>query len=213
MFFKSISDLNRDIILNLHRIPKDIDLVVGVPRSGLLVANIIALHLNVPLADLDGFIEGKVFQSGITRRPNDYDNKVKKQKKVLIVEDSVLSGESIQNAKNKILNINRNDIDVIFFAAYIAPGKESLVDMYLEICDLPRVFEWNIMHHGVVERSCFDLDGVLCIDPTESDDDDGEIYKSFLRQVKPLFVPTKEIGNIVTCRLEKYREETEEWLK
>ena len=212
MFFKSISDLNRDIINNLHMIPKDIDLVVGVPRSGLLVANIIALHLNVPLTDLEGFMEGKVFESGTTRRPKDYDCKVKKYKKVLIVEDSVFSGESIQNAKNKILNTNRNDIEAIFFAAYVAPGKESLVDMYLEICGLPRVFEWNIMHHGIIERSCFDLDGVLCVDPTESDDDDGECYKAFLRKVKPLFVPTKEIGNIVTCRLEKYREETEEWL-
>lgn len=213
MFFKSISDLNKDIIFNLHRIPKDIDLVVGVPRSGLLVANIIALHLNVPLVDLDGFIEGKVFQSGVTRRAKDYDIKIKNPKKILIVEDSVCSGRSIENAREKILALKREDIEVLFFAAYVAPDKEKLVDIYLDVCELPRVFEWNIMHHEIIEKSCFDLDGVLCIDPNESDDDDGEIYKSFLRGVKPLFVPTKEIGNIVTCRLEKYRVETEEWLK
>lgn len=211
MFFKSISDLNRDIVLNLYKIPKDIDLVVGIPRSGLLVANMIALYLNIPLTDLDGFLEGRILQSGNTRRPKDYYEKIKNPKKVLIVEDSVLSGASIENAKEKVLNIKNKEI--IFFAAYVAPDKENLVDIYLDICDVPRVFEWNIMHHGIVEKSCFDLDGVLCVDPKEDEDDDGEIYKSFLKGVNPLFIPTKEIGNIVTCRLEKYREETEVWLK
>ena len=38
MHYRSISDMNDAIVRNLHRLPRDIDLVVGVPRSGILAA-------------------------------------------------------------------------------------------------------------------------------------------------------------------------------
>ncbi|RUU06821.1 phosphoribosyltransferase, partial [Mesorhizobium sp. M7A.T.Ca.TU.009.01.3.2] len=36
MHYRSISDMNDAIVRGLHRLPRDIDLVVGVPRSGVL---------------------------------------------------------------------------------------------------------------------------------------------------------------------------------
>lgn len=213
MYFKSIDDLDRDIINNLYKIPKDIDLVVGVPRSGLFVANIIALYLNVPLSEVDGFLKGNIFESGLTRRSENYEQQKNNPKKVLIVEDSVLSGKSLLETKRKIKEQYKEDIEIIYLAAYVIPEKKDMVDIYLDICKAPRVFEWNIMHHRILEKSCFDLDGVLCLDPTKNQDDDGEIYKNFLLNAEPLFIPTQKIGNIVTCRLEKYRNQTEEWLK
>lgn len=212
MFFKSLDDLNKDIIGNLYKIPRDIDLVVGIPRSGLLVANLIALYLNLPLADLDGFISGRIFESGNTRRVPDYNEKVNSIKKVLIVDDSILSGKSIIEAKRKLEKVN-SKFELIYLVAYIIPSKKKSVDIYLNICELPRVFEWNIMHHAVVENSCFDMDGVLCVDPKKEENDDGDKYTNFIKNAKPLFIPTKKIGNIVTCRLEKYRKQTEEWLE
>jgi uncharacterized HAD superfamily protein len=77
----------------------------------------------------------------------------------------------------------------------------------------PRVFEWNLFHHSIISDACLDLDGVLCVDPTEEENDDGEKYRTFLLNAKPLFVPTLEIGHIVSARLEKYRGETEQWLR
>lgn len=56
MNFRTINDLNNLISKNLDKIPKDIDLIVGVPRSGLFVANLIALYLNLPLTDFDSFL-------------------------------------------------------------------------------------------------------------------------------------------------------------
>jgi adenine/guanine phosphoribosyltransferase-like PRPP-binding protein len=53
MNFVTYRDLNEDIIRNLHRIPNDIDVVVGVPRSGLLVASQIALYRNLPVVLTD----------------------------------------------------------------------------------------------------------------------------------------------------------------
>jgi len=63
-----------------------------------------------------------------------------------------------------------------------------------------------------IQKSCFDIDGVLCVDPTEAENDDGEKYRAFLRDAKPLYIPRYKIYALVTSRLEKYRGETEEWL-
>lgn len=69
------------------------------------------------------------------------------------------------------------------------------------------------MHHAFLERSCIDLDGILCKDPTNDENDDGQNYRHFLINVEPLLRPSVEIGWIVTRRLEKYRKLTEEWLR
>ena len=60
---------------------------------------------------------------------------------------------------------------------------------------------------------CFDLDGVLCEDPTDEQNDDGEKYIDFVLNAPLKVKPTFEIGYIVTSRLEKYRDITEQWLK
>ncbi len=56
-------------------------------------------------------------------------------------------------------------------------------------------------------------DGVLCLDPTETENDDGPAYLSFLQTARRLSSPTQVIGHLVTSRLERYRPETEAWLK
>ena len=57
------------------------------------------------------------------------------------------------------------------------------------------------------------MDGVLCVDPTDEQNDDGEKYIEFILNAKPLYIPTFKINSIVTSRLEKYRAQTEQWLK
>ena len=59
----------------------------------------------------------------------------------------------------------------------------------------------------------YDIDGVLCKDPTDEQNDDGELYKEFLLNADPLYITKYEIGALVTSRLEKYRKETETWMK
>jgi orotate phosphoribosyltransferase len=95
---------------------------------------------------------------------------------------------------------------------YAAPKAVSKVDFYFELCEMPRIFEWNLMNHPHIQRSCLDIDGVLCRDPRPEEDDDGSNYERFLATVEPLIVPTVEIGWLVTCRLEKYRDLTADWL-
>ena len=69
------------------------------------------------------------------------------------------------------------------------------------------------MHRIELADCCVDLDGVLCVDPADDENDDGPRYARFLQNARPLIIPSYPIGHIVTSRLQKYRLETEEWLR
>ncbi len=118
----------------------------------------------------------------------------------------------MRKVKTKIKEANL-PFEIFYGAVYVTPLGTKEVDFWYEIVNPPRVFEWNIMHHNILLNSCVDLDGVLCRDPRPEEDDDGPRYKEFIKNAEPLVIPTKTIGWIVTCRLEKYRKLTEEWLK
>ena len=56
MNYRSLNDLSRLSTECASQIPDDIELVIGIPRSGMLVASIIALKQNLPLTDLYSFL-------------------------------------------------------------------------------------------------------------------------------------------------------------
>lgn len=206
MKYVTITELSSIIRTNLWKIPHDIDLVVGIPRSGMLPANIIALFLNANLSDLDTFIKGGIYQIGNTRK---YMMKHQFIKKVLIIDDSVYSGKTMEEAKSKLGQLE-DKYEFTFMAPIVTSIGKSFVDIYFTIINEKRIFEWNLFHHILLEKACLDFDGILCCDPEE--DDDGPKYMNFLKTAKPLFIPTCKIGTIISCRLEKYREQTQEWL-
>ena len=45
MNYRNIDDLNHCILQHLSILPRDFDLIVGVPRSGMFPANLLALYL------------------------------------------------------------------------------------------------------------------------------------------------------------------------
>lgn len=210
MNYRSIADLNTDIKQWISKLPKDFDLIAGVPRSGLLAANLLALYLNLPLADLEGLCNGRILSSG--PRFSDTLPDLTKGRKVLVVDDSVFSGAQITRIKERVIKACLPH-QIYYAAVYIASGGQKHVDFWYKIVEMPRVFEWNLMHHSILSKSCVDIDGVLCRDPTEQENDDGERYRKFIANVEPLVIPSKIIGWLVTCRLEKYREPTEAWLR
>jgi len=209
MNYRSIEDLNHSITSSLSKIPVGTDLIVGVPRSGLLVANLLALHLNLPFTDVEGFMNGRILQTGY--RLKNYIKPFAEYRKVIVIEDSVWSGRSIDEVKKSLTGLYP-DKNLTYAAAYVGPDTTNKVDIYFEVVPGPRIFEWNMMHHDYLEQCCVDIDGVLCIDPTEDENDDGPIYEKFISNVDPFFRPTKTIGFLVTNRLEKYRSLTEGWL-
>lgn len=211
MNFRSFSDLARTITNSLHLLPADLDLIVGIPRSGLLVASLIALELNLPLADLYGFSEGSLLGAGTTRKNRHWISSVAESKHALVIDDSVLTGTAIGTAK-AVIEAMKTRGKITYAAVYAAKSSLSFVDLYFELCEPPRMFEWNFMHHPHISNWCVDIDGVLCRDPSESENDDGVNYLGFLESTLMRVKPTYEIGWLVSSRLEKYRLETEAWL-
>lgn len=208
MYYRNISDLNKIILKRLSILPRDFDLIVGIPRSGMLPANLLALYLNKPYTDINSFLNGHIYKAGA--RSQFFD--MKDFKKILVVDDSIASGAAMEKCRESLKNLS-TDFSISYCAIYVIPGKEKMVDYLFEIIPLPRYFQWNILNHSTLEKACFDIDGVLCIDPAEDQNDDGVKYTDFVLNAKPLFIPGSRIGTIVTSRLEKYRKETETWLK
>jgi uncharacterized HAD superfamily protein/adenine/guanine phosphoribosyltransferase-like PRPP-binding protein len=236
MQYRSLADLNRDVLRLLTRLPRDIDLVVGVPRSGLLVANLFALYLNVPLADAEGFMAGRTLASGRRRAPADSPadspansasdspansasdspdtraGTTPRRRSVLVVDDSISSGKQLRAVRERI-EAAMPTATITYLAVYATAAGASQVDVVGEIIEKPRCFEWNVLHHDQLDTFCVDIDGVLCLDPTKDENDDGERYERFLQDAIPYFLPTKKVGWLVTCRLERYRQHTEQWLQ
>ena len=212
--YRSVADLNRILVSRLEIFAEHADLVVGIPRSGMLPAVLLALHLDVPVLDLDSYCRGCDPSGGdrLARRLSQAASGAPVPRRVLVIDDSLRHGAAMSAAKNRIAASRPGSTDIVRFAAvYVHPEEKHQVDIWCEEMHR-RVFEWNIMNHAILSASCVDIDGVLCRDPTADENDDGENYLRFLSTVPPLRVPTIEIGWLVTSRLEKYRELTEEWL-
>jgi len=212
MNYKSFADLSNDIREWMKVLPYDFDLVVGIPRSGLLPASLIALYMNLPMTDIDGLLEQRILASG--RRLNIIEKELfnKRDLEVLIIDDSVNSGNQIKKTK-KTLETVKSIYKFTYMAVYVSSRGKKFVDGYYQVVRRPRCFEWNIFHHSILKKSCVDIDGILCRDPKKDENDDGPKYRKFIKNVKPYIIPTKKVGWLVSCRLEKYRKLTEEWLK
>jgi uncharacterized HAD superfamily protein/hypoxanthine phosphoribosyltransferase len=212
--FRSVSATNDLIKSKLHQISGKYDIVVGVPRSGLLFANLIALNLNLRLASLSTFskhdieatyIGRNMFSSAAAARPDGC--------RVLVVDDSTNSGGSMNRARAKIAAVGEQiKLNVDFLAVYVTKTSSQYVDMFFEIVEQPRVFEWNFIHHSFARNFLFDLDGVICQDGPAESSDYSDRYIDHLVNAKPKIIPAMPIGAVVTSRLEKYRPQTEAWL-
>jgi orotate phosphoribosyltransferase len=212
MKYRSVADLDEDVVAWLPQLPADLELIVGIPRSGLLVASLLALHLNLPMTDVVGLIEGRVLQPG-PRYSGDVAELLDEPRKILVVDDSVLLARQLETVKMQIRTA-RLAHTVRYAALYPAPGSEHHVDFYFETVATPRCFEWNLMHHPwVLSKTCMDIDGVLCRDPSPDENDDGAQYRQFLTSTERRYLPTVPVRWLVTARLEKYRALTEEWLR
>lgn len=182
-----------------RRLPR-IDAVVGIPRSGLLPATIISEELNIKLGTITrngvDFLDGGIRDVG-----GSIDT-------VMVVDDSYDTGDTFDRVRSRIKQFSMA-FNVVYGAIYSTTDQISCE----KIIHQPRMFEWNFMNHGLLEKSCVDIDGVLCADPLSEEIDYGPRYEHFLKFAKQIRFPKFVIGTIVTGRIEKYRNLTENWLE
>ena len=209
--FLSLGDLATTVAGGIDQVPSGIEMVVGVPRSGMIPAYMIGLYRNISVLDLPSFLADTTPASGLRKFGSERKSALQTGW-ILLVDDSISTGRAMQEAVSKIVASGYKG-KVTTCAIVAEPSRHNDVDIHFCEMPHPRIFEWNAFHRpGIVEEACFDLDGVLCVDPTEAENDDGPIYRAFLAHAPLKFRPTLKIGHIVSARLEKYRDLTEKWL-
>ncbi len=211
MQYRSFVDMSQIITRYLHKIPTDVDLVVGIPRSGILPAITISLMLNLRYADLDRFLDGRLSGAGSTKQHSGLIGNLWEARHVLVVDDSLNRGCAMREARERLSHLYP-DIKFTFAAIYVVPDGRDEVDIAFEVVRLPRIFEWNFIHHVYLEHAFVDIDGVLCRDPLAYEKDGGPAYLRFMESAAPLYRPTRSIACLITTRPEKYRPQTEAWL-
>ena len=170
-------------------LPKDFDCIIGVPRSGLLIANVLASAMNKPLSTADDFTRGIVWHSKDCVKPSVY-------KRVLIVEDCVDSARALKEDIAQLLVFNP-DLE-IKTASLFANNRE--IQQWLDYC-------YAVTHDTLAEfhTHAFFKGHVLAVDL------DGVLYDEV--SGGPLIIPNFKVEAVVTARLELERASTESWLK
>ena len=195
---------------NLWKIPEDVDLIVGVPRSGMIAALMIAELLNKPCGYVDS---GSIhYLIGGVRDKFDGSSPIGH---ILVVEDVVNTGMQITEMI-KTLRPYLGEFAMTYLSVYVeGPESKRMVDIYLQDnynpADPDWFYEWNILHHSKSDRHLWDIDGLLCKNPP--DDRDTAAYEQYISNPAPMVIPTYPVGGFVTYRLEKYRALTRNWLK
>lgn len=192
-----LKKLPRSLIQNLAGI-------LGVPRSGMLPATMIANHLHLPLSDVSSFSTLGWFPSGgkrlLTSNPT--------SGTILVVDDSAHTGGSMAASLQQLEAVPA--FKYVSCAVYRCPEKQAPVDYYALDVPKPRYFEWNLLQHPDLGTFMLDLDGVLCYDPVQ--DDDGQGYVESITNATPYHLPRFPVHSICTMRLKRHREVTECWL-
>lgn len=211
MKYRSISDMASLIRENLHLVPEDVDLIVGVPRSGILPAITIALLLNLRYADLDNLCEGRLSGTGSTKPGSRLIADLREAKHVLVIDDSLNRGYAMKEVRARLAQAGVG-AKVSLCAIYVVPGGEAEVDVAFEVVPLPRIFEWNLPHHLYMQRTCMSIEGVLCRSPLPAEGAGAAAYARFLDETQPLMRPTQRIACLLSAQSEQHRAEVEAWL-
>ena len=201
--FIAVDDLVLWTTFWIRTFPNNYDIIIGIPRSGLLVANLIALKLGKPLTTPELFEQDFYWKSRAIKGR-------KKIRNVLLIDDSIVSGDTMLKYK-KFLNSRKNNFNITTGALIATENTKKLVDLYYKIISTPRIFEWNLLH-GKKGKLATDFDGVICENCPSGIDLNETLYKEWVRNAKPYLIPDFEIDVILSNRLEFYRNETEEWL-
>jgi hypothetical protein len=179
--------------------------VVAIPRSGMIAASIVACHLDVPL--------GYLRNAKINWLPSGSRAHSGGNGPIAVIDDTTWAGRAMALARHQL-----QQVPSFFACVYATSHTKHLVDAYVAIDD-GSDWEWNWFNNRSVlmQGVAVDMDGILCENPGLPDADDGqglEDYRQWLLAARPRWpIRAHPARLIVTGRLERFRCETEFWLK
>src|SRR5215813_6017436 len=91
----------------LPRLPRNVDVVVGVPRSGLTPALLVALYKNAMVTDPEGLLAGRGFPPGVRRFKPNLILDPSRWRDVLVIDDSVDSGRTLGELSDRLQSAGR----------------------------------------------------------------------------------------------------------
>ena len=207
--FITSSQLQTDIKLLLSKMPSDITAIAGIARSGLSVATMLSMYLHLPMITIRQTMND-IVDTGNGWRLGGSKHISPKKEKILIVDDTVMTGNSIKAVRPLA---EREFGEYLFAAVYVNPKAIHKPDIYAVDLPWPHILEWNVFNSVLSDSIAVDFDGILCYDCEPGSDDDGDKYLDFINNARPLYTPKKApIPIIITARIEKYRKPTEQWL-
>jgi adenine/guanine phosphoribosyltransferase-like PRPP-binding protein len=207
----SLRQLAHDVQLLASALPSDITAIVGVARSGITPASMVASLLHLPLLSIRQTLNDVIEVGNGWRLGGSSHIEATRDGKVAIIDDTVMTGNSLRAIAALVKQRFPRSVTA---AVYVNPLAKRKPDIWVHDLGWPHILEWNVFNSVLSPNVAVDFDGILCHDCPHGSDDDGERYLDFIRYAKPLYVPRKvPIPLIVTARIEKYRAETEAWLR
>jgi len=193
------ADLIADTLALVPFLPNDVSEVIGIARSGMIPASLLATHLHLPLYSLD--LKGGVTHCGHGSRLDGTELQTGKRRrgKVLLVDDTIASSRSMTRAM-EVLRDERRGSRVRRAVVYSTKKHAEKAHLVAGLLPTPHWLEWNFSNCGLAKWMAFDLDGVI-----------------HGHGGRPMFLPRRTpLAAIVTARLEGSKQEgrkrTEEWL-
>lgn len=214
--FISNNKLNSDTLKLIEKLPP-LQGVIGIPRSGMIPASIISVNLSLPLYSLSDnklVLLNSMSPNGGSRMSVYEQNK---SNNLLLIDDTAYSGAAMKKNKLLVESILPSS-NIITSVLYSTPEaiKKNLVEISMFTVEFPHILEWNLFNAHPTLSGMFDLDGVFCEDCPYEIAENEKRYEDWINNVNPIKTRIPKLfpaSAICTGRLEKYRQQTEKWLK
>lgn len=183
-----------------------IQAVLACARSGLLPGSILAIQWHVPLFAVSPRRPGVVHVGGGYRMDGPMELP---RGLLLLIDDTVNFGRTFYEVL--VNNPELKHLPLLRAAIYVTPEAERSVDFAACIYPRPHYLEWCFANTFWAEYLGFDMDGILCEDPSVPDH--HPMFHQHLVAARPIYLPRKYPITIVSARCEIFRRPTEIWLQ